>query len=150
MFTTIKILFKQANVKTGLLIELTFLMMIVVRLYENSITSSLIVPTEIKPLGNLKQVIEAGYKIGLEKFNEDDNYWTFLDVEFEKYNLTWKNETHFQFFNFTEQLKYLNGEFKSQRQKQTYFDRSPNAARSTYYLQLIQFNNGKLQMFPCE
>ena len=61
-----------------------------------------------------------------------------MKVEFEKHNLTWKNETHFQFFNYTEEEEYLDGEFKSQRQKQAYFDRRANADTSTYNLQRIQ------------
>jgi hypothetical protein len=59
IFITIKIILKQASVKTWLLIGLTFLMFLTVSLYENDITSNLIAPTDIKPK-NFKQVIEAG------------------------------------------------------------------------------------------
>ena len=64
--------------------------------------------------------------------------WENLEYEFIKQNLTWRNETDFEFFNSTEKIECLKGKFKSQNPKQSFFDRCVDAATSTYYLQIIQ------------
>src|SRR5665811_1457713 len=113
-------------------------MLFVVAIYENKITSVLVVPSALRPYKTLKDVVNAGYKISYGKFFTGDNDNERLLTEFDKHNISNKFNQSLLYHNYSELNVYLTGLFYSQNPKQAYLDRSPDASVSSFMLDIIQ------------